>query len=99
MKRGYLSQYFDGVAVKTLSAVETDTLTSNQHEFNGVDGLKAILGEPEGKARYHATFLYLTDHDDEPVVEQGFLTWYDARQKARLERGVMRYEYRLSMVT
>ena len=37
MKRGYLSQYFDGVAIKTLSAVETDTLTSNQHEFNGVD--------------------------------------------------------------
>ena len=99
MKRGYLSQYFDGVAIKTLSAVETDTLTSNQHEFNGVDGLKAILGEPEGKTRYNATFLYLTDYDDEPVVEQGFLTWYDARQKARLERGVMRYEYRLYFPT
>ncbi len=95
MKKGYLSQYFDGVAVKELSAVEADVLRSNQHEFNGVKELRNILGEPEGKERYQATFMYLTDHDDEPIVEDGFLTWYDARQKARLERGVMRYEYRL----
>ncbi|HID72403.1 TPA: restriction endonuclease, partial [Candidatus Micrarchaeota archaeon] len=99
MKKGYLSQYFEGVAVKELSAVEADVLTSNQHEFNGVEGLRNILGEPEGKVRYPATFLYLTDHDDEPVIEDGFLTWYDARQKARIERGVMRYEYRLYFPT
>lgn len=99
MKKGYLSQYFEGVAVKELSAVEADVLTSNQHEFNGVEGLRDILGEPEGKVRYPATFLYLTDHDDEPVIEDSFLTWYDARQKARRERGVMRYEYRLYFPT
>ena len=46
MKKGYLSQYFDGAAIKTLSAVEADVLTSNQHEFNGVEGLRDILGEP-----------------------------------------------------
>ncbi len=99
MKKGYLSQYFEGVAVKNLSAVEADVLTSNQHEFNGVEGLRNILGEPEGKVRYPATFMYLTDHDDEPIIEDGFLTWYDARQKARIERGIMRYEYRLYFPT
>lgn len=99
MKRGYLSQYFDGAAIKTLSAVEADVLTSNQHEFNGVEGLRDILGEPEGKVRYEARFMYLTDHDDEPIVEDGFLTWYDARQKARIEREVMRWEYRLYFPT
>lgn len=99
MKKGYLSQYFVGVAIKTLSAVEADVIRSNQHEFNGVEGLRDILGEPQGKARYEAKFLYLTDHDDEPVMEDGFLTWYDARQKARLERGVMRWEYRLYFPT
>lgn len=99
MKKGYLSQYFEGVAVKELSAVEANVLTSNQHEFNGVEGLRNILGEPEGKVRYPATFLYLTDNDDDPVIENGFLTWYDARQKARIERGVMRYEYRLYFPT
>lgn len=99
MKKGYLSQYFEGVAVKTLSAVEADVLTSNQHEFNGVEGLRNILGEPEGKERYPAKFLYLTDSEDEPIMEEGFLTWYDARQRARLERGVMRWEYRLYFPT
>ena len=62
MKKGYLSQYFNGAAVKTLSAVEADVLSSNQHEFNGVEGLRKILGEPDGKTRYKATFMYLTDH-------------------------------------
>lgn len=99
MKKGYLSQYFNGVAVKNLSAVEADVIHSNQHEFNGVEGLRNILGEPDGKVRYEAKFIYLTDHDDEPVTEDGFLTWYDARQKARLERAVMRYEYRLYFPT
>ncbi len=99
MNKGYLSQYFCGVAVKSLSAVEADVLTSNQHEFNGVEGLRNILGEPDGKVRYAAKFMYLTDHDNEPIIEDGFLTWYDARQKARRERGVMRYEYRLYFPT
>lgn len=95
MKQGYLSQYFAGVAIKRLSAVEVDTVHSNQHEFNGVEGLKNILGEPDGKVKFPARFLYLTDQDDEPVVDDGFLTWYDAREKARRERSVMRWEYRL----
>ena len=99
MKRGYLSQYFDGVAMKRLSSVEVDMLHSHQHEFNGVEGLREILGEPDGKVRYEAKFLYLTDYDEEPIMEDGFLTWYDARQKARLERGIMRWEYRLYFPT
>lgn len=99
MKNGYLSQYFDGVALKRLSAVEADLIRSNQHEFNGVESLRTILGEPSGKVRFTAKFLYLSDHDNEPVIEDGFLTWYDARQKAREERGVMRREYRLYFPT
>jgi hypothetical protein len=99
MKQGYLSQYSEGVALKRLSAVEADVIRSNQHEFNGVESLRSILGEPSGKVRFTAKFLYLSDHDDEPVVEDGFLTWYDARQKAREERCVMRWEYRLYFPT
>lgn len=99
MKQGYLSQHFNGVALKRLSAVEADVIRSNQHEFNGVESLRSILGEPSGKVRFKAKFLYLSDQDDEPVAEDGFLTWYDARQKAREERGVMRQEYRLYFPT
>ena len=99
MKPGYLSQYFRGIAAKRLSSVEADILVSNQHEFNGVEGLRALLGEPAGKARYDATLLYLGEDEDAAIVEEGNLTWYDARQKARLERGVMRWEYRLYFPT
>ncbi len=95
MKHGYLSQYFQGVALKRLSAVEADISRSHQHEYNGVEGLKALLGEPEGKITYATRFLYLTDHDDQPVIDDGELTWYDARQRARIERNIMRWEYRL----
>ena len=89
MKRGYLSQYFQGVALKRLSAVEADVNRSHQHEYNGVEGLKALLGEPEGKVPYPTRYLYLTDDDDQPVSDDGELTWYDARQRARVERQVM----------
>ncbi len=60
MKQGYLSQYFEGVALKRLSAVEADVIRSNQHEFNGVESLRSILGEPSGKVRFAARFLYLS---------------------------------------
>jgi len=99
VKKGYLSQYFKGAAVKILSTVEADVLLSNQHEFNGVEGLRDLLGEPDGSVRYQAKFIYLTDYDIEPLTEDGFLTWYDARQKARIERGIKRWEYRLYFPT
>lgn len=95
MEQGHLSQYFSGIAAKRLSSVEANILVSNQHEFNGVEGLRGLLGEPAGKVFYEATLLYLGDSFDTPVSEEGRLTWYDARQKARLERGVQRWEYRL----
>lgn len=92
MKKGYLSQYFNGVAMKVLSPVEIDVSTSHQHEFNGVSRLKEILG-PE-KRKFAARFLYLDDNDSDPLIEDGYLTWYDAR-----ERHPNRSEYRLYFPT
>jgi hypothetical protein len=80
VKAGYLSEYFTGIAAKHLSAVEADAARSHQHEFNGVGGLKKIFGETVGKTTYKAKFIYLTD-DDEPVLSDGSVTWYDAREK------------------
>lgn len=94
MRKGYLSEYFRGVAVKTLSAVEADLVRSHQHEFNGVEGLKGILGQATGKVRFPARFVYLCDSDDDPVTADGFLTWYDAR-----ERHPTRSEHRLYFPT
>ena len=92
MKRGYLSEYFTGVAAKVLSAVEADTASSNQHEYNGVTPLKNIFGT--AKQTFEAQFIYLNDSDDEPVTDTGFLTWYDAR-----EAHATRTEYRMYFPT
>ena len=78
MKQGYLSQYFKGIAAKVLSAVEADPTKSNQHEFNGVAPLKKIFGTE--KQEFPARFIYLSDNDDDPPTDVGFLTWYDARK-------------------
>lgn len=95
MKKGHLSQYFEGVASKLLSHVETDPSVSNQHEFNGVSGLKYILGDGIGAQEYETTFIYLSDDETRIIREEGKLVWYDAREKARLERGINRSEHRL----
>ncbi len=95
MKRGYLSEYFDGVALKRLSRVETDPSRSNQHEFNGVSSLRSILGEPNQRVNFPTRFMYLSDFEDDLKVYEGNLTWYDSRRRAREGRNVMRWEYRL----
>lgn len=80
MKPGYLSEYFEGVAAKRLSAVEADETRSNQHEYNATKPILAFLGRPEEKTRMPARFLYLTDDDPEPIVEDAFLTLGNRRQ-------------------
>lgn len=99
MKKGYLSEHFDGVAAKRLSAVEANVLTSNQHEFNGVRLLRTILGEPEGKVFIPARVLYLCDTEEPAAPENATFTWYDSRAGERArggnKHGRMRWEYRL----
>ena len=95
MTPGHLSDYFDGYAVKRLSAVETDRGRSNQHEFNGETGLRQLLGDPDGKQYFRAKLRYLSETEDTDLADEVTLTWYDARERARVERGVERWEARL----
>ena len=90
---GDLAAFFDGVAIKKLSRVEADITRSNQHEFNGVQEVLHLFGKPEESLRIDTHFFYLSD--EEQVDCKAYLTLYDARAKARKERGVMRTEYRL----
>jgi hypothetical protein len=89
MRRGHLSEYFVDFAVKHLSAVEADRHRSNQHEFDGVAKLRTMLGDDD-RRNIPAVFIYLNDDDPEPLREEAFLSWYDAR-RAHLTRT----EYRL----
>ncbi len=88
MKQGLLAKFFTGVAAKRLSAVEADINRSHQHEFNGVTGLKRILGEDDRKD-IPTRFVWLSG-EQEAVSEEGFLSWYDSRRAHPT-----RYEYRL----
>ena len=87
MNKGHLSDYFQSIVAKRLSAVEADALTSNQHEFNGVAGFRKMFGDD--KRIFETKFLYFSSLDD-VIISEGQLTWYDAR--ARHET---RTEYRL----
>jgi hypothetical protein len=95
MRKGYLSEYFAGVAVKVLSAVEADPVKSNQHEFHGTKSLKLVLGASKERQQFSAKFIYLNDHNEETLTADGFLTWYDSRSN-NPERSA---EYRLYFPT
>lgn len=76
------------MAQKELSAVEVDKAVSHQHEFNGTVALKKIFGQT--RRVYPAHFIYLDDSGEWPSGEEGFLSWYDAR-----ENDPKRTEYRM----
>lgn len=78
MKNGYLSQYFESVAVKKLSAVEVDPSKSHQHEFNGSLELKRVLGIEQPR-QFQTKFLYIDEERNAVLSEEGEVTWYDAR--------------------
>ena len=79
MNRGHLSNYFRGVGAKRLSAVEADSGTSNQHEFNGVAALKSVFGLSE-RRQVSTRFVYLGETEEDFLLETGRLTWYDSRR-------------------
>ncbi|NDJ15472.1 MAG: restriction endonuclease, partial [Acidobacteriia bacterium] len=58
MKSGYLSEFFTGVAIKALTAVEADPARSHQHEFNGNQELIRVFGRATEKHSYPARFIY-----------------------------------------
>lgn len=92
MKRGFLSRYFTAVAAKRLSAVEADTESSNQHEFNGTKELKSVLGTDD-RLKNPAVFLWFGG-ENEGISSEGFVSWYDARRAHPT-----RSEYRLYFQT
>lgn len=71
-------RYF--VAMKRLAEVEVSPGTSNQHEFNGVGALRALLGTPAaGVLRFEDIDWMLLRDDGDHVRERHGLTWYDSR--------------------
>lgn len=84
-----LKSYIKGLAWKRAAEVEVSGEASNQHEFNGVTALKALLGDKPRRG-LKAVFIRLEDDPDRGVSCQGGLSWYDAR-----EADPLRTEWRL----
>ena len=60
MKPGYLSEYFEGVAAKRLSAVEADETRSNQHEYQAIARMLEFMGRPDENTRLRDMFTLTT---------------------------------------
>lgn len=88
IRHAQLSDKFEGVVVKRLSAVEVDPAKSHQHEFNGSAPLRSLLGQADRK-HIPAQFVRV-DGMSESAKASGELSWYDARRNHRT-----RTEYRL----
>ena len=78
MKRGALSDLFVGVVAKTLTLVETITPTSNQHEFQGTQPLKALFGL-EDRRGIPTRFIWMSGELD-ALSDDGFLSWSNVRK-------------------
>lgn len=80
IRHGHLSDFFDGVGVKRLAAVDADPGVSNQHEVTGSKPLLRILGDQQrkGNDRFFATYVWLAGEQN-GISEEGRLSWYDSR--------------------
>jgi len=88
IRHGFLADYFEGFGYKILNPVEIDSEVSNEHEFNGINSFKEILGNERQKLLCRV--IYLSDNEDDITEDKVSLTWYDAR-----ENHPTRTEYRL----
>ncbi|MBL1408738.1 type II restriction endonuclease [Sphingobacterium faecale] len=70
-----LSDHFVGIAAKRLSRVE---IHSNQHEFNGINKFREILGID--RRPFSGRVIYFSDDSDHVLNNQSEFTWYDVRE-------------------
>lgn len=98
-----ISDYFEGVSAKYLSAVDARPERSNQHEIGGLPaaGFKQFLGAPSKneKRRFRARMAYLTDSEEAPVIVEDSVTWYDVRWNQQDRSPEYRLYYKSNDVT
>ncbi|MDP3403686.1 MAG: type II restriction endonuclease [Brevundimonas sp.] len=73
-----LSNLFVGAVAKRLTLVETITERSNQHEFQGVQPLRQLLGDADRKG-VPTRFIWLSDEQGS-LSEEGILSWSNVRK-------------------
>lgn len=98
-----ISDYFEGVAAKYLSAVDADPGRSNQHEIGGLPsaGFRQWLGTPNKDEKYYfdARQVYIPDETDEPEIVDTKVSWYDCRYNKQDRSPEYRLYYTTTSVT
>lgn len=95
MRRGHLSEYFDGVAVKSLSIVDATPAQSNQHEVGTTVEMRRFLGN--GRNQFNVTYLWMAG--EQSVAETSRATHYNSREKKPHRRAEWRLYYPSNPVT
>jgi hypothetical protein len=96
VRRGHLSEYFEGVGVKTLSVVDATPSRSNQHEVGTTKEMRHFLGCE--RRQFDVTYLWLGG-EQESITESGSATHYDTRVKRPHRRPEWRLYYPSNPVT
>lgn len=97
MRRGQLRDYFAGVGIKRLTAVDAEPARSNQHEIGTTDAMRnQFLGKT--RLEFPATYVWLGQDQDGFTVE-GTATHYDARAGQPRRSAEWRLYYPANSVT
>ena len=96
IKRGHLSDYFEGVAVKRLSMVDATASKSNQHEIGTTRAMEAFLGRE--KRVFDVTYVWF-GHEQESISVEGAATMYDSRERQTHRPAEWRLYYSSNSVT
>ena len=98
MRRGQLRDYFAGVGVKRLTAVDAEPKRSNQHEVGTTGEMRRqFLGDIQ-RRKFRAIYVWLGEDQDGFTVE-GTATHYDTREKKANRSPEWRLYYRSNPVT
>ncbi len=96
MNRGYLSPYFLGIGVKTLSEVDANPNSSHQHEIGITRPMRKFMGNTGNK--FSASFVWL-GNEQESITEFGEATYYDSRANNPERAAEWRLYYPTNSVT
>jgi len=97
-----LSDHYLAIASKSLSAVDAEPDSSNQHEIGGLirAGFGTYLGNPGAETlKFSGSFYYFSEDITEPLVDYGELSWYDSRRKNPARSSEFRLYYTANEVT
>ncbi len=97
MKSGQLSDYFRGVGVKRLTAVDAEPTRSNQHEVGTTEAMRKQFF-PEADREFPAIYIWLGE-DEEVLSVYDNATYYDARRHQPHRSAEWRLYYRSNVVT